>query len=120
MFNTAYRKVLSEDLPIALRYLEFRHCLEWYCFLTKQSFQKTYLRIGRELGFDELHKPNESQLSKAAMLLNQERINFLQKLGAFAELRVREKARGRRQPRKAQLKELYSPDWLETDIEVQP
>ena len=114
MFNTEYRKVLSTALPIALRYHKFRNCLEWYSFLTNQSYQETYLRIAKEFGFDQ-QKPNESQLIKAAMLLNRERANFLRKLRAFDELRAKEKAQGRRQPRKAQLKELYSPDWLETD-----
>ncbi len=120
MFNAEYRKVLSEEVPIALRYRKFRHCLEWYCFLTKQKFQETYLRIGREFGFDDLHKPSGSQLIKAASLLNTERTKFLKKLGAFAELRVQEKAQGRWQPRKAQMQELYSPDWLETGAEKQP
>ena len=120
MFNTEYRKVLSTELPMALRYRKFRQCLEWYSFLTKQSFEETYLRISREFGFDQLRKPNEAQLIKAAMLLNKERTNFLKKLRAFAELRTKEKAQGRWQPRKAQLKELYSPDWLETDGGKQP
>lgn len=114
MFNTELHKVLSKQLPITLRYRKFRHCLEWYCLLTKQSFKETYLRISREVGFDELHKPEESQLVSAVMLLDKERTNFLKKLSAFAKLRTEEKAQGRRQPRKARLNELYSPDWLET------
>ena len=120
MFNTEYRKVMSGELPFALRFRKFRHCLEWYCFLTRQGFQETYLRLGREFGFDELHQPDESQLARAAALLNQERANFLRKLEAFDGLRAEEKARGRRQPRRSQLEELYTPDWLEAGAGQRP
>ena len=120
MFNAEYRKIGDGERPLAVRYFKFRHCLEWYCYLTKQSFQATYRRIGGEFGFDDSHRPDESQLMKAAVLLNEERANFLKKLEAFTEQRLREKAQRRRQPRKAQVKALYTPDWLVTGSEEPP
>jgi hypothetical protein len=119
MFNAEYRKVLNDELPLSLRHLKFRHCLEWYCFLTRQSFRDTYQRFGREFGFAEGKQPDSSQLSAAAELLMRERAKFLQKLRAFDQSRVESKAQGRWQPRKAELKELYAPDWLETGSEKQ-
>ena len=114
MFSAEYRKVVDENLPVALRYRKFLHCLEWYCYLTRQGFQETYLRLGREVGFDWLNKPDEPKLLKAAALLHEERVNFLKKLRGFSENRAKEKAQGQGQPRKAQLKTLYSSDWLLT------
>jgi hypothetical protein len=67
-----------------------------------------------------LNKPDEPKLLKAAALLHEERVNFLKKLRGFCENRAKEKAQGQGQPRKAQLKLLYSPDWLLThDSETQ-
>jgi hypothetical protein len=114
MFNAEYRKVMDVNWPMPVRYRRFRHCLEWYCYLTKQSFQATFRRIGMEFGFDEVKRPDEAQLTQAAMLLNKERANFLKKLEAFTAQRIEEKAQGRWQSRKAQVKALYTPDWLET------
>ena len=114
MFNAEFRKVMDEELPLPRRHLKFRHCVEWYAYITRQSFRATFSRLGGEFGFSEANRPDEAQLSKAAALLNQERANFLKKLEAFAALRSKEKSRGRRQPRKAQVEALYVPDWLET------
>ena len=114
MFNAEYRKVMDQSWPMPVRYRRFRHCLEWYCYLTKQSFHATFRRLGKEFGFDEVNRPDEFQLTQAAVLLKKERAAFLKKLEAFAELRLKEKERGRRQPRKAQVKALYTPDWLGT------
>ncbi len=117
MFNAEFRKVMDASWPMPVRYRRFRHCLEWYCYLTKQSFQQTYRRIGGEFGFDESRKPDEAQLIKAAALLNRERGNFLRKLEAFTKRRRERKARGSWQPRKAEVVALYTPDWLETSGE---
>ena len=120
MFNADHRKVLDASLPLALRYRKFLHCLEWYCYLTRQSFQATYHRFGCEFGFDWKHKPGEEQLRKAVTLLSEERAGFLKKLEAFAESRMKEKEQGQWQPRKAQVIKLYTPDWLLThDSEAQ-
>ena len=100
-----------------MRYRKFRHCLEWYSYLTKQSFHETYRRIGSEFGFDEFRKPDEAQLMNAAMLLRRERANFLKKLEAFVERRREKKSEGSWQPRKAEMEALYAPDWLETSSE---
>lgn len=100
-----------------MRYRKFRHCLEWYSYLTKQSFHDTYRRLGVEFGFDELRKPDEAQLIGAAMLLRKERANFLKKLEAFVERRREKKSQGSRRPRKAETEALYTPDWLETSGE---
>lgn len=112
MFNVEYRKIVDESLPQAVRVQAFLHCVEWYCWLTRQRFQRTYLRLGEECGFDFLVGPDESALNKVAPLLLAERRRFLKKVEAFAEVRRAEKAQGRRQPRKAQLQSLYATDWL--------
>ncbi|HEY9285472.1 MAG TPA: hypothetical protein VIP46_18610 [Pyrinomonadaceae bacterium] len=112
MFNTEYRKVLDANIPLPLRFRKFLHCLEWHCCLTRQSFHATFIRIGIEFGFDWVNKPDESQLMKAATLLRNERGKFLVKLERFAKTRGREKSQGQRQPRKAQLKDLYSRNRL--------
>lgn len=120
MFQAEYRHVFERGLPLVIRRRKFRHCLEWYSYLTKQSFHETYRRLGREFGFDESRKPDEAQLMKAAMLLKLERANFLKKLEAFVERRRGQKPQGRRQPRKAEMEALYFPDWLETSGEKWP
>ncbi len=112
MFNAEYRHIFDPERSLTLRYLKFRHCLEWYSFLTRQSFQATYLRIGKEFGFDEAQRPDEFQLLQAAKLLNQERLNFLQKLEIFSEKRRVSKSQGRRQTSKGELEKLYHPDWI--------
>src|SRR5215204_4487672 len=117
MFNAEYHKIMDAERPLVVRYFKFRHCLEWYCYLTKQSFQAAYRRIGAEFGFDESQKPNESQLIQAASLLNRERDNFLRKLEAFAERRRARKSQGSWHPRKVEMEALYTPDWLETRSE---
>jgi hypothetical protein len=100
-----------------MRHRKFRHCLEWYSYLTGQSFHETYRRLGREFGFDESRKPDEAQLVRAAVLLKQERANFHKKLEAFVERRREKKLGGSRQPRKVEVEALYTPDWLETSVE---
>ncbi len=118
MFTAEYRQVVDVSLPLPVRVQAFFHCVEWYCGLTKQRFQQTYLRLGAEGGFDFLNAPDNDGLLRAAALLQAERGGFLKKVGAFAEVRRTEKAQGRRQPRNAQLESLYSPDWLLTDSVV--
>jgi hypothetical protein len=113
MFNTEYRHIFDPNRSLTLRYLKFRHCLEWYSFLTGLSFQATYLRIGKEIGFDESQKPNEVQLLEAAKFLHQERSNFLQKRAAFLKRRKCLKLEGKRQISKVELEMLYHPDWFE-------
>ena len=115
MFNVEYRQVVDSTLPLPVRVQAFFHCVEWYCWLTRQRFQQAYLRLGAECGFDFLNPPDNDGLLRAAALLLGERRGFLKKVEAFAEARRTEKAQGRRQPRKAQLESLYSPGWLLTD-----
>ena len=117
MFKAEFRHIFDRRWPLAIRYRKFRHCLEWYSYLTKQSFHETYRRLGREFGFDEIRKPGEAQLMSAAMLLRRERANFLKKLEAFVERRREKKSQGSWQPRKAEMEALYTPDWLETSSE---
>ena len=114
MFHGEYRKILDGNRLLVLRHLKFRHCLEWYCYLTGQSFQVTYWRIGREFGFDESSNPDESQLIGAVVLLKRERANFLRKLEAFAERRRARKSQRSRRRRKAEVEALYKRDGLET------
>lgn len=118
MFNVEYRQVVDLSLPRPVRVQAFFHCVEWYCWLTRQRFQPTYLRLGAECGFDFFDPPDNDGLLRAATLLQAERRDFLKKVEAFAEVRRTEKAQGRRQPRKAQLESLYSPDWLQTSCVV--
>lgn len=118
MFNVEYRQVVDASLPLPVRVQAFYHCVEWYCWLTRQKFQQTYLRLGAECGFDFRNPPDDAGLSRAATLLMAERRVFLKKVEAFAEVRRAEKAQGRRQPRRAQLESLYSPDWLRTSCVV--
>lgn len=114
MFNVAYRRVVDSDLPEAVRFISLLWCIEFYCWLTGQRFENTYLRLGREFGFDWAQKPDGPQLINAVNLLRAERNRFLEKLKAFSESRETEKAQGQRQPRKNQREILYRPDWLLT------
>lgn len=118
MFNVEYRRVVDISLPLPARVQAFFHCVEWYCWLTRQRFQQTYLRLGAGCGFDFFNPPDNDGLLRAAALLQAERRSFLKKVEAFAGVRRTEKARGRRQPRKAQLESLYWADWLLTDSVV--
>lgn len=112
MFNTEYRHILFSVLPDTIRYYKFRHCIEWYCLLTRQKFHETYSRLGEIYGFDSEKKPDRLQTVKAVACLKVEREAFLKKLHEFGEKRLEEKARGRRVPRESQIKELYAPDWI--------
>jgi hypothetical protein len=118
MFKVEYRQVVDISLPLPVRVQAFYHCVEWYCWLSRQRFQQTYLRLGAECGFDFLNPPDGAGLLRAAAILQAERRGFLKKVEAFAEARRTEKAKGQRQPRKAQLVFLYSPDWLRTSCVV--
>ena len=112
MFTAAYRKIHQEDVPEAIRYLEFLHCVEWYCQLTGLRFQATYLRLGAKYRFDWQTKPDRVQIIKAADYLRDERKAFLTKLSEFQRIRCQQKAQGHRTPTKDQMKELYRPDWV--------
>src|ERR1044072_2373117 len=101
MFNAEYRRVVDISLPLPVRAQAFCHCVEWYCWLTRQKFQQTYLRLGAECGFDFISAPDNDGLLRAAAILQAERRGFLKKIQAFAEGRRTEKAQGRRQPRRA-------------------
>lgn len=114
MFNVAYRRVINPDLPEAVRFLALLWCIESYGWLTGQKFGDTYLRLGKEFGFNWVQKPNGLQLTDAVNLLMAERSGFLKKLEVFSETREKEKAKGQRQPRKNQREMLYHPDWLLT------
>jgi hypothetical protein len=118
MFSVEYRQVVDVSLPLRVRAQAFFHCVEWYCWLTRQGFQRTYLRVGGECGFDFHKPPDNAGLLKAAALLQAERRGFLKKVEAFARARRAEKVQGRRQPRRAQLESLYSPDWLQTSCVI--
>ena len=118
MFNAEYRQVVDSTLPLPVSVQALLHCVEWYCWLMRQRFQQTYLRLGAECGFDYRNPPDNDELLRAAALLQAERGAFLKKVEAFAEMRRAEKARGRRQPRRAQLESLYAPDWLQTSCVV--
>ena len=113
MFNTEYRHILFSALPDTIRYYKFRHCVEWYCWLTRQKFHETYLRLGGIYGFDSEKKADRLQIVKAVTCLKVEREAFLKKLQEFGERRRKEKAQGQRVPRGSQIKELYTPDWIE-------
>jgi hypothetical protein len=110
MFNAAFRQIQDSELPEALRYLKFLHCIEWYCWLTKQKFQETYLRLGKMYGFDWQEKPDGAKLIEATKHLHAERAAFLAKLKEFQTIRYGQKHKGQRVPNKNQIKELYSPD----------
>lgn len=112
MFNAAFRQIHDLDLLEALRYLKFLHCIEKYCWLTRQKFQGTYIRLGEKYGFDWQEKPDSVQLIQAVARLRDERVLFLVKLKEFREARHEQKRKGQRSPSKNQIKELYSPDWI--------
>ena len=114
MFNAAYNRVVSRDLPEAVRFQSFLWCIEHYCWLTRQSFQATYLRLGRKYGFDWNQKPDERQLRRAAAYLKDDRTEFLVKLDEFIARRREAKGRGQRRPTKAELDDLYNGDWIPT------
>jgi hypothetical protein len=112
MFNVAYRRVLDEELPEAVRYLAFLWAIEFYCWLTRQKFEATYLRIGKRYGFNWNEKPDGLLLISAAHYLKDERAAFLTKLREFDAVRREQKAQGQRRPWSSQIKDLYTPDWL--------
>ena len=111
MFKVEYRQVIDLSLPLPVRVQAFFPCVEWDGWLTRQRFQPTYLRPGAEGGLDFLDPPDNDEVLRAAALLLAERSGFLKKVEAFAAVRRREKAQGRRAP----LESLYAPDWLLTE-----
>ncbi len=118
MFNVEYRRVTDPNRPLTHRGQALCHCIEYYCWLTKQSFHATYLRLGESFGFDFLNPPDGIQLDKAVVKLRSERSAFLVKLHSFAKSRRIEKVHGRRQPTKLQQQMLYVPDWIQSGENV--
>ncbi len=99
-------------MPLARRCRCFLYCITSYGWLTKQSFHKTYLRLGLHYDFDWQRKPSGESLSKAVRHLQDERIQFQTKLKKFAHCRRIEKLHGQRFPTVKQIAELDTPDWI--------
>ncbi len=57
------------EKSLGYRFINLRHCVEEYGWLTKQKFNATYQRLGDRLGVTEAGFLDESQLTNAARML---------------------------------------------------
>lgn len=101
-FNQASRRVVDEQRPIPPRFLAFLWCIESFAWLTGESFEGTYRRLGHRFDFTWDEKPDSFQMVAALNALTLERQNYLACLQAFDRRRQAEKADGQRKLRRGQ------------------
>ena len=111
-FNVAARRVVRTDLNPAVRFLALLWAIDSYTSLTGETFDHTYRRLGSHFGFTWSEKPDGAQMTQAVAVLAQERLLFISRLEAFSTRRRLEKASGRRQSSRSQLRDLYFEPWF--------
>jgi hypothetical protein len=102
-FNNYARKVRNSNLPMPNRRSALFSCVGRLSWLVKQRYGTlcTCLQLNTQ-------KPmTEAQLLDKLTAIEVFRNRFLNKLQDFERKRIREKMRGRRQPRKKEVQALY-------------
>lgn len=112
MLRRVRSAVAEGDLSGRLAFRCFLQCLTSYSRLTRLRFHAVFEYLGRVHDFDWVRRPDAAAIAFALDTLAHDRCAFLSKLRRFVEARKKQKPKGQRQPRKAELAALYRPDWL--------
>lgn len=115
-YHVHARKVRDPERLLAHRLSSFRSCVQLYCWLIRRGFRETLDRF--YLAFDLTHA-SERKLLNAIDALDAERRAFVQRLDTFARRRIRQKARGQRQPDTNDMAALYAPSFFVVPASLQ-
>jgi hypothetical protein len=103
-FNHYARKVRNPALPFPNRVIALATCIGNLCWLMGKRFDEAI----EEFGFSPRVELTEAKLLTVLNRVEATRNCFLERLRMFERKRIREKILGRRTPRKADLKKLYT------------
>lgn len=106
-FHWYARKARNPQLTIFTRRAAFYSCISSYCWLTQQSFLEVRAMFNDRFRLAGTRAPSEQQLLAALAVLEIERHLFLERLRVFDCRRIRQKLRGQRRPRSADMQALY-------------
>lgn len=106
-FKNDADKVRNETLSLGLRYVCLVNCIGTYSWLTRTSFRQICLELDGRAGFRFGAENDGETLTLALQELSDARESFLRALERFARARSHAKARGRRQPSKAEIAKLF-------------
>jgi hypothetical protein len=101
-FNYHARKVRNPSLPFNIRCSSLGSCILRLGWLTKRKYLATRSRF-----VDDSTRLDEERLLAAMAAIEIERNRFLEQIRSFERKRIREKLRGRRSPRPADVAALY-------------
>ena len=96
------------EISFTNRRSTFRALLESYCQFCRQSHGAIYARFADEFGFDNEVPDANERLLRALDVLENERVQKLERLRVFEMQRAKAKARGRRTLSKAEQAKLES------------
>ena len=100
-FNNYARKVRNVEKPFSVRYSALASCILRLGWLTGRTFQQVRLRYAPQFVTGNSPGINEVQLLAALAAIERDRNIYLEALRRFERLRIRQKQRGQRHPRKA-------------------
>ncbi|MBV9788371.1 MAG: hypothetical protein JOZ51_09370 [Chloroflexi bacterium] len=110
-FHWYARKSRNPQLTIFTRRAAFYSCISSYCWLTEQSFTHVRATFIDRFTLEGDRAPSEQQLAAALAALEVERHLFLERLRVFDRRRIRQKLRGQRRPRSADVQALYGQSY---------
>jgi hypothetical protein len=108
-FNNYARKVRNPRLDLPVRRSALASCILRLAWLTKRSYLATRAPFAARYNLDRPRQPDEEELLEALVAIERERNRFLERVRAFERRRIREKLRGRRHPRPADIAAIYAP-----------
>jgi hypothetical protein len=85
----------------------FYSCIARYCWLTRQPYHETRAAFNTQFGLDHSKPPAEQNLLDALATLEIARHRFLEQVRVFERKRIRQKLRGQRKPKAAEIQALY-------------
>jgi hypothetical protein len=111
-FHHHARRVHDTSQPRSARVGALRSCVRCFAFLTRRSYvaSMSWLRAQQVGDWNA----DEAALLRAVCTVAIERNRFLHRLQAFERRRIRQKARGSRQPRGPDVAALYANDPRDT------
>jgi hypothetical protein len=105
-FNNFARKVRDPLLPLSHRKSALGSCILRLGWLTGRKYQQVRACYASQYSLDQPAEPTEAQLVAAMAAIERDRNAYLEQLRAFDIKRIRQKMRGQRHPRKADMEHL--------------
>ena len=106
-FNTFARKVRNPKLTINHRRSALMSCILRLAWLRRERYLIVQSRYAKKYNLGSPNIPTEANLLDAIATIEVDRNIFLEKIRSFERKRIREKFRGRRQPKKIDIQVLY-------------